>query len=256
MSRKGSLSCTSRRLSRAFQALLLLGGLAACGAGEMPVPMEERSELPALELPVEGTWRVLRSPGHERFAFDLAAVDGPGGPTLARSRLRHAVLGVAAAESHGWERPVRAPVSGRVVLAGDGSPDRERLHLLRDIASIIVSVVTMDPQDVPTFAGNFVVLRAEGFYVFLAHLREGSVRVTTGDRVEVGEVIGQVGNSGLSLEPHLHLQLFDQLEDLNSAEAPPFLIDQYERFLGDGWAAAQQESLQKGDVVRSPRPGA
>lgn len=40
----------------------------------------------------------------------------------------------------------------------------------------------------------------------VGHLREGSVAVTTGDRVRAGQVIGQVGNSGNTAEPHVHIQ--------------------------------------------------
>lgn len=39
----------------------------------------------------------------------------------------------------------------------------------------------------------------------LAHFRPGSVRVRTGERVTIGQPVGEVGNSGNTTEPHLHI---------------------------------------------------
>ena len=54
-------------------------------------------------------------------------------------------------------------------------------------------------------AGNYVAINCGEFYVFLAHLRAGSIVVKKGEQVEVGEPLAQMGNSGNSSEPHLHL---------------------------------------------------
>ncbi|KFI07946.1 hypothetical protein JN27_06785 [Massilia sp. BSC265] len=83
---------------------------------------------------------------------------------------------------------VFAPCSGTVVFAIDGVPDMrvpetDRAHML----------------------GNAVILRCAQADVVLAHLRPGSIRLAAGDRVDVGALIGEVGNSGNSDEPHLHI---------------------------------------------------
>lgn len=54
-------------------------------------------------------------------------------------------------------------------------------------------------------AGNHVILDCGEFVVLLAHLRQGSVQVTVGQTVGKAQVIGQVGNSGNTSEPHLHI---------------------------------------------------
>jgi hypothetical protein len=54
-------------------------------------------------------------------------------------------------------------------------------------------------------AGNFVRLECGEADVVLAHLMHASVTVRLGDRVQAGRVVGRVGNSGWSTEPHLHL---------------------------------------------------
>jgi len=45
-----------------------------------------------------------------------------------------------------------------------------------------------------------------GTYLIFAHLKINSIRVKTGDIIEVGTTIAQVGNSGTTSEPHLHIQ--------------------------------------------------
>lgn len=54
--------------------------------------------------------------------------------------------------------------------------------------------------------GNFITLECKGVYISLFHLKENSIVVEAGDRVDTGQPVGQVGNSGFSQEPHLHIQ--------------------------------------------------
>ena len=46
-------------------------------------------------------------------------------------------------------------------------------------------------------------------YVFLAHMKEGSIAVNTGGRVTTHQIIGRVGNSGNSDFPYLHVHIQD-----------------------------------------------
>jgi murein DD-endopeptidase MepM/ murein hydrolase activator NlpD len=73
-------------------------------------------------------------------------------------------------------------------------------------------------------AGNHVLLGTSGgAVVALCHLQLGSVRVSRGDLVEAGDVLGRCGNSGNSTEPHVHLQAMDRVE-VASASALPISI--------------------------------
>ena len=99
------------------------------------------------------------------------------------------------ASYHAWDEPLVAPAAGTVVDVendlrdwpiGGGEPDVDRAR------------------------GNYVMLDlGDGRYVMFAHLRQGSATVAEGDRVVAGQVIGRVGNSGNTGEPHLHLQVQD-----------------------------------------------
>jgi murein DD-endopeptidase MepM/ murein hydrolase activator NlpD len=83
---------------------------------------------------------------------------------------------------------VLAPISGKVHDVENAQPDNV-------------------PGEVPPTAtlGNFVIIEAaETEFAFLAHLKQDSVTVAPGDTVVAGQVIAACGNSGRSLEPHLH----------------------------------------------------
>lgn len=53
---------------------------------------------------------------------------------------------------------------------------------------------------------NHVLLETSTMYVFMGHLGYHQVFVAEGDTVTAGAPLGLVGNSGFSIEPHLHLQ--------------------------------------------------
>ena len=64
-------------------------------------------------------------------------------------------------------------------------------------------VVTVDYTD---DFGNYVIIQHKhGYYTRYAHLLSSRVRI--GQRVQQGEVIGYIGNTGLSTGPHLHYEV-------------------------------------------------
>lgn len=89
-----------------------------------------------------------------------------------------------------------------------------------------------------TVAGNYVILDlGEGRYAFYAHLQPASLRVALGDHVTRGQVLGRVGNTGNSTEPHLHFHIADAPSPLG-AEGLPYV---FERFLFQGDMTRSQE---------------
>jgi hypothetical protein len=105
---------------------------------------------------------------------------------------------------------------------------------------IVASVKDGIPENVPgpasravpitleTVGGNFVILDiGQGRYAFYAHLKPGSLRVRPGDRIRKGQVLGLVGNSGNSTEPHLHFHLMDGTSPLGS-EGIPYAHETFE----------------------------
>jgi hypothetical protein len=54
-------------------------------------------------------------------------------------------------------------------------------------------------------AGNYVAIECSGATIYMVHLLKGSICVKVGEYVQKGKVIGRVGNSGNTTEPHLHI---------------------------------------------------
>jgi hypothetical protein len=77
------------------------------------------------------------------------------------------------------------------------------------------------PITLETVGGNHVILDiGGGHYAFYAHLQPHSIRVRLGDHVKRGQVLGLVGNSGNSTEPHLHFHMSDASSPLGSEGIP------------------------------------
>lgn len=89
-----------------------------------------------------------------------------------------------------WNQKVLSPVSGTIIAAFDDESD-----------------IVPGTEKFISMEGNHVYLRidATGTYLLLNHLKQDSVTVAVGDHVNAGEVLGHVGNSGSTSEPHLHI---------------------------------------------------
>lgn len=92
------------------------------------------------------------------------------------------------------------------------------------------------PLSLETIGGNHVIMEiGDGLYAFYAHMQPGSVRVKVGDKVRRGQVLGLLGNTGNSSEPHLHFQICDANSELGS-EGLPYAFASFEVLgKGDTW---------------------
>jgi hypothetical protein len=99
-----------------------------------------------------------------------------------------------------YNQPIYSVAAGKVVDMSDGMPE-----------NVPHSGAYAVPLDFNNAAGNHVVVEiAPHRYVLYAHMRPGTVQVKLGDRVHTGQILGRVGNTGSSTEPHLHMHIDDQ----------------------------------------------
>ncbi|SET34002.1 Peptidase family M23 [Natronincola peptidivorans] len=113
----------------------------------------------------------------QRWAYDLFAM-----PAVIESK-RLEDYGIYGVE-------VVAPISGTVVGAYDNEEDIEP-----------------GSEKFQSLLGNYIFIHVEDTdtYLILAHLKHKSLLVQEGQFIEEGTPIAQVGNSGMTSEPHLHI---------------------------------------------------
>jgi hypothetical protein len=160
-------------------------------ADDIPVPQRHKTKL---SLPYRGRWLVLwggdtaelnqhHDVPNQRFAFDFVGIDEHGS--------RHRGNGRANQDYYAFGRKILAPADGMVTDVINGVRDN--------------TPVSMNPY---LALGNAVFIQHATHEVsVLAHLKYGSIRVSVGQHVKRGQVIGLCGNSGNSSEPHLHYHL-------------------------------------------------
>jgi murein DD-endopeptidase MepM/ murein hydrolase activator NlpD len=112
---------------------------------------------------------------------------------------------------------VLAVADGVVTEAHDGVPE--------NVPGATSRAVPITPE---TLGGNFVMVDiGVGAFAYYAHLQPGSLTVKKGDAIHRGQVLGLVGNSGNSTEPHLHFHVADRNAAID-AEGLPYAFDAFE----------------------------
>jgi hypothetical protein len=124
-------------------------------------------------------------PGTADFTCGALTYDGHDGTDVALATLADMARGTA----------VLAPADGTVRGLRDGMPDIS----VRDPAA---------PDLAGRDCGNGVAIdHGQGWETQLCHLKQGSVLVREGDRVTRGQPVGQIGLSGNTEFPHVHMTL-------------------------------------------------
>lgn len=117
----------------------------------------------------------------QQYALDIVALNAAGGRTSGiypSDITRYVIFG----------KNVYSPCDGTVIETIDGLPDQVPPEA--------------DRENLP---GNHVIITCNDVSVLLAHLQNGSIAVRVGDRVTTDQLLGRVGNSGNTSEPHLHI---------------------------------------------------
>jgi hypothetical protein len=133
---------------------------------------------------IGGTSFNARSYPEHRYSYDVGVID-PNGQTFADPAKKD-----QNENYYCWGQPVLAMIDGHV------------LAIANDFEDNFGSVANPNSK-----GANFVVVRNDALdcYQLYVHFQKGSIAVGPGDMVSPGKVLGLVGNSGSSSEPHLQV---------------------------------------------------
>jgi hypothetical protein len=148
----------------------------------------------------------------QRFAVDFMRLDSDG-------RL---VEGDTSKNSNfvDYGAPVMAAGDGVVVSTLDKMENNEPGALPDPSVFTELGIASVD--------GNHVVIdHGNGLYSFYAHLQKGSVKVKVGDKVQAGDELGLLGNTGNSSGPHMHFHIMNGPSPLGS-EGVPYVFDSFQ----------------------------
>ncbi len=178
----------------------------------------------------------------EEFALDIARLGGDG--------LSHKGDGSRFEDYYAYGTDVLAACDGTVVEAASDQPEDSTAMQRPDesqeayFARLQKEQAGRLAKGMTSVTGNYVIIdHGKSEYSFYAHLQPGSVRLHKGDRVKAGDVIGKLGSSGNSTEPHLHFHVCDKADSLMSAGLPVNFSN-----VTIQWADVPRP-IQSGDIV-------
>ena len=188
---------------------------------EHTVPIQEWNQNVELHLPFDGLWTAKSgndlSTGHRRTGLNGLTTYGWDFMKVGEDGRTFRTDGSTPSDYYTYNAEVLAPADGVVAYVrndieeyGIGvTPPRERLE-----------------KDGDVFAGNLVIIdHGNGEYTLTSHMREGTITVKAGDHVSSGQLIGNVGNSGVSMVPHIHFNLMDRAQWLEARGIPSMFSD-------------------------------
>lgn len=192
------------------------------------LPINSAMSKTAFRFPMTGMWFAAVGPtphtAHrwalpEEFAFDIVRL-GDGTSS-------HRGDGTKFEDYYAYDADILAAADGKVVVV--------KSDLVEDPATLRQPGETFEAygersgayqmqlvmSNMSAIAGNHVAIdHGNGEFSMYAHLKPGSLNVKVGDVVKAGQVIGKLGSSGNSTEPHLHFQVCDRPEPLACAGIP------------------------------------
>ncbi|HUC20256.1 MAG TPA: M23 family metallopeptidase, partial [Candidatus Polarisedimenticolaceae bacterium] len=135
----------------------------------------------------------------QRYALDIGEINRFGyEPAFSKNLHSYLIFG----------RPIYSPCDGTVKEAVKDLPDQ-----------------TPPKTDKHNISGNHVIVQCKGIAIMLAHMKQNSVQVEANQRVTTRTKLGEVGNSGNTTQPHLHIHAVPEKEEPLKGNGVPLLIN-------------------------------
>ena len=125
---------------------------------------------------------------------------------------------------------VLSPIDGYVVEVYDGVEDNVVRRSLFAGIPYVFGQRKRIKGGITKIAGNLVIIKSNDSdaYICIAHLKKNSICTRKGQSVNAGQKIGECGNSGNSIQPHIHIQAISDLNLLSTNGIPLYFKDYYE----------------------------
>jgi hypothetical protein len=167
------------------------------------------------------------------------------------SRLRYFFFGIPLKSYLCWGKEIFAPCDGRIIKTFDGIAENKsisiyshssvrkymKLNLKKAKVNLDADYLLKDMKinGYQNISGNFIIMECNpNVYAFFCHMQKGSVKVSEGQNIIKGELLGKVGHTGNSRGPHLHFHLMDS-DDLLTANGIPCAFREYEIYQNGKW---------------------
>lgn len=229
-----------------------LAGVSEPAVGTLPI--RSGAAPGTWRFPLAGNWFVAAgATAHshhrwavpEEFALDILRL-GVGG-------LSYRGNGQKMRDYYAYGAPVLAAADGKVIKVHDREADNVAMLRAPDESLADYNTRLRAGQDAllaggpDRIAGNHVIIEhmvgTTAIYSVYAHLKPDSLRVKEGSQVKAGQVLGALGGSGNSTEPHLHFHLCDRPQVLQCAGIPVEFAN-----IELPWSDAPRP-IQSGDLV-------
>lgn len=182
---------------------------------KFPVKLEKYNQKNKYRFPLKGNILIAnmsanychhRITNSQEFGFDAICLDEK---LSMNKKDQPAVLN----DYFSYGQPIYAAADGVVVKIADKFPECASEPAVRKKnPNAMFGLITKIGFD-NTVGGNHVIIdHGNGEFGFYAHMCEGTIKVSPGEKVKKGQVIGKLGSTGNSDGPHLHFQVFDSPE--------------------------------------------
>ena len=169
---------------------MLVSVVTDAGVEEFNIKLKRYEQPIKVYLPLKGVWHVgsahefgithRRWDNRAQFAYDFDKIDGNGELYSGDPKNLN--------DYYGFGQPVYAPADCTVYEVHDGEKD--------------------NPMGIVTKHANYAMLDlGKNIFCEMAHFKNGSLVVKKGQKLKRGDKIAEVGNSGMSDNPHLHMQI-------------------------------------------------
>jgi len=221
-----------------------------------------------IDSPVNGVYITPNTPGSkvpshgtsgfgEEYAIDFVMIKENDifKKPYKKSLLEYLVKGLELNDFYGYGQTIYSPIFGEVIGLENNIEERNPVNLFHDIENTrkVTNEYINKNGSSKIITGNYVMIMInENEYLLLAHLKKNSIKVSIGQKVKEHDLIAELGHSGNSTMPHLHMQFMDN-RDYRIAKGIPFIFKKYEVKKSEKWKIVNNAVPKDNEVIRFER---